>query len=201
MGTAHRSGARERGNLPKNDGLNGVDVDQLVATVGAIKDKPELAKFQFRASNRWISGGQSRTTIQSFYGAGQEDSSRSGPFVLTGDEPPVLLGENRGPNAVEAVLHALASCLSVGFAYNAAAQGIKIDELELKVEGDLDLHGFLGLSGDVRPGYQNIRLRYRIKSDAPKAKLDELWKYVRRTSPVFDIISNPVSITAESETR
>lgn len=177
--------------------VNGVDVQQLVETVNAIKGKPELAKFKFRATNRWDSGGHSRTTIQSFYGAGQEDKSRTKPFVLEGDEPPVLLGANHGPNAVEAVLHALTSCLSVGFAYNAAAQGIKIKELEFSLEGDIDLHGFLGLSEKVRPGYQNIRLKYRVKADAPKEKIAELWKHVQKTSPVFDIISNPVPISVE----
>ncbi len=101
--------------------LNGVNVDQLVGTINAIKANPDLARFKFRAKNEWISGGQSRTSIQSFYGAGQEDTSRDKPFVLEGDEPPVLLGANTGPNAVEAVLHSLASCLAVGFVYNAAA--------------------------------------------------------------------------------
>jgi hypothetical protein len=95
--------------------VNGVNVDQLVATVNAIKQNPDLARFQFRAHNEWIGGGHSRTSIQGFYGAGQEDTSRGKPFILEGDEPPVLLGANAGPNAVEAALHALASCLAVGF--------------------------------------------------------------------------------------
>jgi hypothetical protein len=90
--------------------VNGVNVDQLIATVGAIQENPEIARFQFRAHNEWIDGGHSRTTIQSFYGAMQEDDSRYEPFIVDGDEPPVLLGGNAGPNAVEAVLHALASC-------------------------------------------------------------------------------------------
>lgn len=102
--------------------VNGVNVDQLVATINAIKDNPSLAYFKFRATNEWVNGGHSRTRVQSFTVAGQEDASRSKPFVLEGDEPPVLLGSNAGPNAVEAVLHALASCLAVGFIYNAAAQ-------------------------------------------------------------------------------
>lgn len=174
---------------------NGVNVEQLVGTVKAIKDNPDLARFQFRATNQWIDGGHSRTTIQTFYGAGAEDRSREQPFVLEGDEPPVLLGGNAGPNAVEAVLHALASCLSVGVIYNAAAQGIQIEELAFAVEGDLDLHAFLGLSEAVRPGYEHIRLTCRIKSDAPREKVAALWAYVQRTSPVLDIIRNPVPVT------
>ena len=179
--------------------VNGVNVDQLVGTINAIKGNPDLARFKFRAETEWIGGGHSRTRIQSFYGAGQEDTSRSKPFVLEGDEPPVLLGQNAGPNAVEAVLHALASCLSVGFIYNAAAQGIKVDSLEFKLEGDLDLHAFLGLSDKVRPGYENIRLTYRVKSDAPRDKLEALCDYVQKTSPVLDIIRNPVPVTIDLE--
>jgi uncharacterized OsmC-like protein len=179
--------------------LNGVDVDQLMDTINAIQENPDLARFQFRARNEWINGGHSRTIIDGFYGAGEEDSSRPEPFVLDGDEPPVLLGHNNAPNAVETVLHALASCLAVGFIYNAAAQGIQVDNLEFELEGDLDLHGFLGLSEDVRPGYEQINLTYRVDSDAPRQQIEELCAYVQRTSPVLDIIANavPVSISLE----
>lgn len=174
--------------------LNGVDLDQLMGTIKVIKETPEIAHFTFRAHNQWVNGGHSRTEIQDFYGATQEDSSRSKPFILEGDEPPVLLGANHGPNAVEVILHALASCLAVGFVYNAAAQGIAIESLEFDLEGDIDLHGFLGLTQDVRPGYENISLTYRVKSDAPRKKIVELCEYVQRTSPVLDIIRNPVSV-------
>jgi uncharacterized OsmC-like protein len=179
--------------------VNGVNVDQLVGTINAIKANPDLARFKFRAETEWVDGGHSRTEIQSFYGAGQEDATRSRPFVLEGDEPPVLLGANVGPNAVEAVLHALASCLSVGFIYNAAAQGIKVEALDFRLEGNIDLHGFLGLSDKVRPGYEGIRLSYRVKSNAPREKIEELCDYVQKTSPVLDIIRNPVPVTVELE--
>lgn len=175
--------------------INGVSVDQLVATVNSIKQNPDLAHFQFRARNEWLDGGHSRTIIQGFYGAGQEDTSRSGPFILEGDEPPVLLGANAGANAVEAVLHALASCLAVGFIYNAAAQGISVESLSFDLEGDLDLRAFLGLSEEVRPGYEGIRLTCRVKSDAPREKIMELLEYVQKTSPVLDIVRNPVPVT------
>jgi len=155
----------------------GVDLEALVATVGAVKAEPSLARFRFRAHNRWIAGAHSKTTIQGFYGTGKEDSSRKSPFVLEGDEPPVLLGGDAGPNAVEAVLHALASCLLVGFVYNAAARGIGIDSLEIDLEGDLDLRGFLGLAKNVRPGYEGIRASCRAKSPATEKELQELWVY------------------------
>src|SRR3970040_2390030 len=167
--------------------LNGVNVQQLVDTVNAVNADPDIARFRFRAETDWIEGGHSRTKIQGFYGAGQEDGSRTRPFILEGDEPPVLLSGNAGPNAVEAVLHALASCLAVGFIYNATAQGINVESLEFDLEGDLDLHAFLGLSDQTRPGYENIRLTYKVKSDAPREKIIALCDYVQKTSPVLDI--------------
>lgn len=174
---------------------NGVNVTQLMDTVEAIQNDPELANFEFRASSRWLGGGHARTTVQGFRGAGREDDSREEPMILEGDEPPVLLGENHAPNAVEAVLHALGSCLCVGFAYNAAAQGIEVRSLELDLEGELDLHGFLGLSDDVRPGYQKVQVSYHVDCDAPPERVDELCAYVQRTSPVVDLLRNPVPVT------
>ena len=174
---------------------NGVDVGQLMETIEAIQGQPDLARVQFRATNRWLGGGRSRTRIKEFHHAGQEDTSRTEPFTLEGDEPPVLLGENSAPNAVEAVLHALASCLAVGFVYNAAAEGIEVRSLEFDLEGDLDLHGFLGLSPDVRPGYEEVRLTYRVDCDASPEKVDELCAHVQRTSPVLDILRKPVPVT------
>lgn len=178
--------------------VNGVNVDQLVATINLIKDKPEIAKFTFRAKNKWVNGGHSQTTVDGFYGAGSEQK-RAKAHVVEGDEPAVLLGQDHGANAVEAVLHALASCLAVGFIYNAAAKGIKVESLEFDLEGNLDLQGFLGLSDTIRPGYQNIKLNYRVKADAPREKLEELCEYVQKTSPVLDIIKNPVSVSITME--
>lgn len=179
--------------------VNGVNVDQLVETIEAIEGDPDLANFTFRAHTDWINGGHSRTTIQGFYGAGQHDTSRVEPFVLDGDEPPVLLGANNGPNAVEAVLHALTSCLAVGFVYNAAAEGIQVESLGFDVEGELDLHGFLGLSDEVRPGYKNIQVNYTVDCDAPREKVEELCEYTQQTSPVLDIINNSVPVTVSLE--
>jgi uncharacterized OsmC-like protein len=186
---------RKGGNMTTKTHLNGVDLNQLMDTIDAIKKDPSLAHFQFRSKTEWINGGHSRTTIQNFHGAGQEDRSRQEPFVVEGDEPPVLLGNNAGPNAVESVLHALASCLAVGVAYNAAAKGIDIMSLDFELEGDLDLHAFLGLSEDRRPGYKNITVNYRIESDASRKEIEELCAYVQKTSPVLDIIRNAVPVT------
>jgi uncharacterized OsmC-like protein len=174
---------------------NGVDVDRLVATIEAIKGRPELADFRFRARTTWEAGGHARTIIQDFFGAGSEDTSRARPMILEGDEPPVLLGTNRAPNAVEALLHALGSCLAVGFVYNAAARGIEVRGFDVELEGDLDLQGFLGLSEQVRPGCRQIRVSYLAETDAPGAELEALWEHVQRTSPLLDIIRNPVTVT------
>ena len=168
---------------PQNTLTNGVDVGKLLATLDAIKANSELANFQFRAETEWKSGGHSRTRIQSFHGAGAEDASRGKPFAMEADEPPVLLGGNAGPNAVEIVLAGLASCLAVGFAYNAAARGIRIEGLTLNVAGNIDLYGFLGLSGKIRPGYRDIRMTCRVKSDTTREQLMELCEYVQKTSP------------------
>lgn len=177
--------------------LNNVDLTQLSTTIDAIRDDPGMAEFRFRAENEWLGGAHSRTKIQGFWGANQEDATRTEPFRMEGDEPEVLLGSNEAPNAVESVLHALGSCLAVGFAYNAAAQGIEVRSLEMDIEGDLDLRGFLGISEDVRPGYRNISVRYRVDCDGPSEKVDELCQHVQDTSPVLDILRNPVSVTVE----
>jgi uncharacterized OsmC-like protein len=175
---------------------NGVNVDQMNETIEHVKENPELADFQFRAETEWVNGGHSRTEIDGFYGAGQEQTSRDKPFVLEGDEPPILLGNNAGPNSVEALLHSLGACLTVGVVYNAAARGIEIDQLNLQMEGDLDLHAFLGLKEprESRPGYEQIRVNYEVKTDAPREEVEALCEYVQKTSPVLDMLRNPVPV-------
>jgi uncharacterized OsmC-like protein len=170
--------------------MNGVNLDQLQASINAIQGETDLAKFQFRAVNTWVQGGHNRSSIKEFYGVGKEDDTRTEPFILDADEPAVLLGEDHGANPVEFVLHALAACLTTSMVYHAAARGIKIDSVESRLEGDLDLRGFLGLSKEVRPGYQNLRVHFTVKSDAPADQLRELTKF----SPVYDIVSNPVPV-------
>ena len=184
-----------------NGKINGVKVDQLFATINAIKDNPGLAKFKFRAANEWVNGGHNRTTIKDFYGAGQEDTTRRQTFVFDNDEPAVLLGEDNGANPVEFVLHALAGCLTTSLVYHAAAQGIKIEAVESRFEGELDLRGFLGMSENVRNGYQNIRVTFKIKADAPEEKLKELCELTQKRSPVFDIITNPTPVSVQLATE
>lgn len=180
--------------------LNGVNVDELSKTVAAVKKTASIAKFRFRADNTWIDGGHNRTSIRNFYGAGGEDTSRKTPFILDADEPKVLLGTDRGANPVEYVLTALAGCLTTSLVYHAAARGIAIEEVESHLEGDLDLRGFLGISEEVRNGYDNIRVTFKIKADAPEAQLRELVELAQKRSPVFDIVSHPVPVNVELKT-
>ncbi len=178
---------------------NGIDVPQLLGTIDAIRQDRALGRFTFRATSAWKQGTYNVGRIHGFVHAGGEDETRTEAFTLHGDEPPVLLGQNRGPNAVELVLQALAFCYGVGYVANAAARGIRIDSLEYEVEGDLDVRPFLGLSGP-RPGFTAIRARGRVSSpNATPAELEDLCQYVQDTSPVRDIIANatPVATTLD----
>jgi uncharacterized OsmC-like protein len=176
--------------------INGVDVDRLSGTIDHINENPPLARFQFRARNEWIDGGHNRTRIKEFYGAGQEDTSRTEPFVVEAGEPPVLLGDNEAPNAPEYLLHALAACLTGTIVYHAAARGIALDGLECTIQGDVDLHGFLGLDENVRPGYEGIRVAFKASGDFDDEQLAELAN-LTRYSPVRDIVSNPVPVAID----
>jgi uncharacterized OsmC-like protein len=173
--------------------INGVDVTRLTATVGAISEMPSLAKFQFRAANRWMDGGHNQSTIKSFYGAGQEDASRTTTFVLDNDEPDVLLGRDIGANPVEYVLHALAGCITTTLVYHAAARGIRITEVQSTLEGDMDMRGILNLGG-ARNGFEQVRVTLTVKGDAPDQELRDLVVFAQQHSPVFDIVTNRVPV-------
>jgi len=175
--------------------INGVDVERLAETLEAIRKDPQLAEFVFRACNSWLGGTRNRSTIKGFYGAGGEDTTRAEPYTLENDEAEVLLGQDQAPNPVEFVLHGLAGCLTTTLVAHAAARGIEIDTVESSLEGDIDIQGFLGLSDEVPRGYSAIRVRLRVKSDAPADKLAELAKY----SPVYDTLSNPVPVEVAIE--
>lgn len=173
--------------------VNGVPVDQLADTMRAIRKDRKIAKFVFRAKNRWQRGGHSRAEVKDFDGACAAQT-RERPFVFDLDEPPVLLSADRGANPVEYVLAALSGCLTTSLVYHAAAQGIAIREVESTYEGDLDLHGFLGMDPKVRNGYERIRVTFRVKGDASEEKLDELVRIAQERSPVFDIVSRGVPV-------
>jgi uncharacterized OsmC-like protein len=177
--------------------MNGLDVQAAMATIGAIKADPSLARFQFRARNAWVGGGENRSTIRDFYGAGREDDSRTTAFEFTNGEPPVLLGHNEGANPVEFLLHALAGCVTTTFVLHAAARGIAIRELSTRLEGDLDLRGLLGLDDSVSPGYEQIRIEMKVKADCSDEELDDLLAYTQQHSPVCNTVCRPVPVTIE----
>jgi uncharacterized OsmC-like protein len=176
---------------------NGVDTSALFATLDAVKAQPELAKFQFRARNRWIGGAHNRASVRDFYGAGQEDASRTTAFVLDAGEPAVLVGSDTGPNPAEMLLSALSACLTTSLVYSAAARGVHLTRVESTLEGDIDLRGALGLSDEVRNGFEAIRVTFRVEGDAPPEKLREVVAQGQRRSAVFETISNDVPVSVD----
>lgn len=177
---------------------NGVDLAQLTETIEAVKSSPDVGNFQFRLENRWIGGGENRSEVQSFLAGGKEIPHKS-DFTLVADEPDMLLGGDTGANPVEHLLHALASCITTSMVYHAAARGIIVEEVESTLEGDLDLRGFLDLSPTVRKGYQNIRLKLRIKANVTDEQFRQLSSLGPLFSPVYDSIARGVPITVSAE--
>lgn len=177
--------------------MNGLDTTAMTATVSAIQQDPTLARFQFRATNRWIDGGENRSRIKEFYGAGQEDSSRTAAWEFINGEPPVLLGANEGANPVEFLLHALAGCVTTTTVLHATARGITIHRIRTELEGDIDLQGFLALDPDVPPGYEAIRIRMDIEADCSDEELEDLLSFARQHSPVCNTVCRPVPVTLE----
>jgi len=184
--------------MKKERRLNGIDVSKLMETIEAIRKNPEIAKFKFRAANRWIEGTHNRATVKDFYGALKEDTSRK-PLVFEIDEPPVLLGENLGANPVEYVLVGLSGCLTTSLVAHAAARGIEIRGLSTRLEGDLDVRGFLGISEDVPVGYERIRVYFTIDADVPEAQKEELIRMAAKYSPVYNTVAKavPVEVLAD----
>jgi uncharacterized OsmC-like protein len=179
--------------------MNGVDVPTLFATINAVKEQPELAKFRFRASNRWVKGTHSQSKAEALTGAGATHA-QTGAFKFDSDHPPVLCGAGNGPTPVEFLLYGLAGCLTAGIANIAAARGVTLTEVESTVEADADLRGILGISDEVRNGYEKIRVSFKIKGDAPAEKLRAIVEQSRARSAVFDVITNgtPVEISVEA---
>ena len=176
---------------------NGVDTAMLFATLDAIKAQPEIAAFQFRAHNKWIDGAHNRSTIKDFYAACAEDTTRTESFELNAGEPAILLGTDTGPNPAECLLHALAACLTTSLVYVAAARGVHLTEVESTLEGDMDVRGALGLSDDHRNGFEQIRVSFRVRGDAPEEKLREVVARGQQRSAVFDMVTRGVPVTVD----
>jgi uncharacterized OsmC-like protein len=173
---------------------NGVDTAQMYGTLDAITENPELGIFQFRAHNHWIDGAHNRSTIKGFYGAGQEDTSRADAFTVDAGEPAVLLGTDTGANPAEYLLHALAACLTTTLVYVAAARKVRLTEVESTLEGNMDVRGCLGLSDGVRNGFNDIRVTFKVKGDAPAEKLRDIVERAQARSAVFDMVTHGVPV-------
>jgi uncharacterized OsmC-like protein len=173
---------------------NGVNVTKLAQTIEAVRQQPEIAKFKFRATNQWDTGGHNVARVDSFFGTCQEMQHKQ-PFVMHADEPPVLLGEDNGANPVEYVLAGLSGCMTTTLAYHAAGRGLEIEGISSQFEGDIDLQGMLDLDPSVRSGYQEIRVKFKVKGDVDEETVRELV----RKSPVYDTLCNPVKIKIEVE--
>ena len=176
--------------------LNGVDTPTLISTSNAVGAKPELAKFTFRNSNEWISGTHSRSTMKGFYGAGGEHAHKAS-YSAESDHPAVLCGADNAPTPVEWLLHALAACLTAGIGNIAAARGVKLTRVKSTVEGNIDLRGILGLSDEVRNGYQGVTARFEIEGDAPPETLRAIVEQSRARSAVFDVLTRGVPVSVE----
>lgn len=182
-----------------NTTRNGLNLKQMTQTIEAIKGTPSLGEFEFRASNQWINGGENRSSIKSFYGAGSEDESRSEPFTFTNGEPPILLGNNEGANPVEFLLHALAGCVTTTTVLHAAARGIQIHKLSTELVGNIDVQGLLALDDNVPVGYESISIKMDIEADCSDEEIDELIAFAKQHSPVCSTVCKPVPVTLERE--
>ena len=179
---------------------NGVDTERMFGTLDLIKVQPELAKFQFRATNRWIDGSHNRSTIKGFYAAGGEDASRSKQWELDAGEPAILLGSDTGPNPAEYLLHALAACLTTSIVYVAAARKVELTSVESTLTGDMDVRGALGVDNEPRNGFERIGVSFRVTGNAPAEKLREVVERAKRRSAVYDMVTNGVPVTLDVAT-
>jgi uncharacterized OsmC-like protein len=160
--------------------VNGVDMGRISATVGAIQENPEHGRITFKGITSWNEGAHSTALFRN--------------FVIPADESADIGGTDRGPSPVELVLAALGACVTVGIAYSAASEGIELFSVELDVEGDIDLAGFLEVSGDVRPGFQDIRVTARVDAAASREKIQEIVHRANTRSPLTDMLIHPVPV-------
>jgi uncharacterized OsmC-like protein len=178
-----------------NEIVNGIDVQRFHRTIAEVGKEPDKGRFTIRTRTEWGGGCRCRSFIER--GCGADSMKKSVKFVVESDEPPALMGEDLAPNAVEFVLHALASCIEVGFVLRAALVGIEIEAMELFLEGDIDLNNFFGLSEDPRPGLENVSVRCAVAASASKGEMEALCREVVKRSAVMDIVQNQVPVSVE----
>lgn len=175
---------------------NGVNVEALLGAREAMTGMPAAAAFTWRAGCEWVNGTHSRTTVEKFFGVGDEQSHTQA-FVLDTDHPEIFAAEDHGVTPVEMVLAGLAGCLTAGIASVAQNRGIQLNSVKAQLEGDMDLQGILGIDADVRNGFSGITVRYEIDADATAEEIQAVVAQSQKRSAVFDAITNPTAITVE----
>ncbi len=175
---------------------NGVNVQALLDARKALSEAPEAAQFQWRAKCEWLQGTQSRSTVEGFFGLGEEQQHKS-QFTFDADHPEVFASEDRGATPVEIVLAGLASCLTAGIASVAQLREIQLHSVTATVEGGMDIQGILGMDSDVRNGFDGIKVTYKIEADATPDEIKAIVAQSQKRSAVFDAITNPTNVTVE----
>jgi uncharacterized OsmC-like protein len=175
---------------------NGVNVEALIGAREALNQAPEAARFNWRATCKWIYGTHSRSTVKGFFGLGGEQSHKT-EFRFDADHPEIFASEDNGATPVELVLAGLASCLTAGVASVAQMRDIQLNSVSATLEGSMDLQGILGIDSDVRNGFDGIRVRFDIDADATEDEIRALVAQSQKRSAVFDIVTNPTNVTVE----
>ena len=175
---------------------NGVNVDALLGAREALSKAPEAAKFTWRATCKWINGTHSRSSVQGFHGLGAEQKHKT-EFTFDADHPEIFASADQGITPVEYVLVGLASCLTAGVAAVAQNRGIQLRSVESQLEGKMDIRGILGIDSDVRNGYDDIKVTFKIDADASKPDIEALVAQSQKRSAVYDVITNPVNVTVQ----
>jgi uncharacterized OsmC-like protein len=175
---------------------NGVNVEALLGAREALTEQPEGAKFQWRATCKWIYGTQSRSTIKGFYGLGAEQEHKT-EFTYDADHPEIFASEDKAATPVELVLAGLASCLTAGVAAVAQRREIQLKSVSATLEAGMDIQGILGIDSDVRNGFDGIKVTYHIDADATPDEIKAIVAQSQKRSAVFDVITNPTNVTVE----
>ena len=175
---------------------NGVNVEALLGAREALTETPAAAQFMWRASCEWKNGTHSHSTVESFFGLGEEQA-RTTVFNFDADHPEVFASEDKGATPVEYVLVGLASCLTAGIAAVAQHRDIQLNSVTATLEGGMDIQGILGIDADVRNGFDGIKIHYNIDADADVADIEALVAQSQKRSAVYDIVANPTNISVQ----
>ncbi|HIA42241.1 MAG TPA: OsmC family peroxiredoxin [Gammaproteobacteria bacterium] len=175
---------------------NGVDVEFLLGAREMLTEAPEGAQFQWRAKCDWVHGTHSKTSVEGFFGLGEEQNHKT-EYTFDADHPEVFSSEDHGATPVEIVLAGLASCLTASVAAVAQHREIQLNSVSATLEGGMDIQGILGIDSDVRNGFDGIKVTYNIDADASKEDIEALVAQAQKRSAVYDIITNPTNVTVE----